>query len=151
MVSATGEAGLTEPTYKRVARVIGHLSGFDPETIGPGQSLGQKASANFYWHSPTPPTPIGLDSLDLVQLTMELEQEFGIQISDDEADDMRINHVGGLVAFVQGKVDARAIQLLHLVRRYSLFDGRLLGSPLPIERLSREQLQERFDRPGAEL
>ena len=102
-----------EPTYKRVARVIADLAGLDADKIGPAQSLGQKQAPNFYWHSSVkgapadPPKPIGLDSLDLVQLAMNLEEEFGISISDEEVDAPALDHVGGLAAFIQGKVDAK--------------------------------------------
>lgn len=99
-----------EPTYKRVCRVIAELAGTDADSIGPGQSLGQRQTPNFYWQSlvinSEPPKPIGFDSLDLVQLAMALEEEFDIAISDDEVDSPAIDHVGGLVAFVQGKLDA---------------------------------------------
>lgn len=154
---------MAEPTYKRVCRVIGELAGIDADGIGPGQSLGQRQTPNFYttdrwtpgakvrwvrslerrplavvdlpeltiasrfaplsvtlkecagivplgWldlvEKPSEPKPIGLDSLDLIQLAMGLEEEFDISISDAEVDDKRIDHVGGLVAFVQGKLDA---------------------------------------------
>jgi acyl carrier protein len=102
---------LTEPTYKRVCRVIGELTGIDPPGIGPGQNLGYEHRPNFYWQSlvinAEPPKPLELDSFDRIQLAMQLEEEFDILISDDEVDDLAIDHVGGLVAFVQGKLDAK--------------------------------------------
>jgi acyl carrier protein len=105
------EASVTEPTYKRVCRVIADLAATDADRIGPGQSLGQKQTPNFYWHSQVKgaplPAPIGFDSLDLVQLAMNLEEEFAITISDSEVDSRELDHVGGLVAFVQGKLDAK--------------------------------------------
>jgi acyl carrier protein len=94
-----------EHTCQRVCRVIGALAGIDPDDIGPGQCLGYVATPNHY--ADPPAKPLELDSLDRVQLAMHLEDEFSIQITDDEADQPALDHVGGLVAFVQGKLDAR--------------------------------------------
>ncbi len=43
---------------------------------------------------------LGADSLDTVELIMELEKEFDIQIPDDEAE--KIATVGDAIKFVQG-------------------------------------------------
>ena len=48
---------------------------------------------------------IGADSLDIVELVMELEREFGIQILDDEIDD-NFTTVGHLIDFIQEKYEA---------------------------------------------
>jgi acyl carrier protein len=95
---------MTEQTHTRVSRVIARLAGIEAEDIGPGRSLGQRATPNFYSHDAK---PIGFDSLDLIALAMELEGEFCITISDEEVDSPALDHVGGLVAFVQGKLDAK--------------------------------------------
>lgn len=91
-------------TYSRVCRVIGDLAGIDPASIGPGQCLGYESSANFYSKGAR---PLELDSLDRVTLAMKLEDEFKITLSDEEVDNPALDHVGGLVAFVQGKLDAK--------------------------------------------
>lgn len=44
------------------------------------------------------------DSLDLVELIMAFEDEFGGEISDEEA--QQIKTVGGAVAYLQGRMDA---------------------------------------------
>ena len=45
---------------------------------------------------------LGADSLDTVELIMELEKEFDIQIPDDEAEG--ISTVGDAISFVEGAV-----------------------------------------------
>ena len=46
-----------------------------------------------------------LDSLDLIELAMLLEDEFGINIPDRDVDTPELSTFGGLVSYVQGKVD----------------------------------------------
>lgn len=41
---------------------------------------------------------LGADSLDLVEIVMALEEEFGIAISDDDA--VSLNSVGSVIAYV---------------------------------------------------
>ncbi|MGI6359494.1 MAG: acyl carrier protein [Acholeplasmatales bacterium] len=45
---------------------------------------------------------LGADSLDAVELIMNIEDEFGIQITDEEASDIKT--VGELVDFVTKKI-----------------------------------------------
>lgn len=44
---------------------------------------------------------LGADSLDTVELIMELEKEFGIQIPDEEAE--KIRTVGDAVAYIESR------------------------------------------------
>jgi acyl carrier protein len=96
---------VADQTYQRVSQVIADLVGCAPESIGPGQCLGYRQTTNLYASTET--KPLELDSLDRVSLAMKLEDEFHIEIPDAEVDDPAIDHVGGLVAFIQGKLDAR--------------------------------------------
>ncbi len=44
---------------------------------------------------------LGADSLDLVELIMEMEENFGIQITDEELE--KIRTIGDIVNFIKGK------------------------------------------------
>ena len=46
---------------------------------------------------------LGADSLDTVELIMEFESEFGIEIPDDEAGD-KIQTVGDAIAYIESKI-----------------------------------------------
>ncbi|BBH52205.1 MULTISPECIES: acyl carrier protein [Fluviispira] len=45
---------------------------------------------------------LGADSLDIVELLMEIEEEFGVNISDDESE--RLKTVGDAVKFITAKL-----------------------------------------------
>ncbi|WP_449539978.1 acyl carrier protein [Ferdinandcohnia sp. Marseille-Q9671] len=45
---------------------------------------------------------LGADSLDVVELVMELEDEFDMEISDDEAE--KISTVGDAVTYIQSQL-----------------------------------------------
>lgn len=45
---------------------------------------------------------LGADSLDLVEVVMALEEEFGAQIPDEEAE--KIKTVGDAIKFIDGKL-----------------------------------------------
>ncbi len=47
---------------------------------------------------------LGADSLDIVELVMALEEEFGIEIPDEEAE--KIRTVGKAIAFIEAKSQA---------------------------------------------
>ena len=47
---------------------------------------------------------LGADSLDIVELVMALEEEFGIEIPDEEAE--KIRTVGEAIAFIEAKPQA---------------------------------------------
>lgn len=97
---------LERQTWHRVSAVIAKYSGVAVEAIGPGQCLGETQTPNFY-DTAGKATPLALDSFDRIEIGQALEEEFAIKISDDELDGPALDHVGGLVAFVQGKIDAK--------------------------------------------
>lgn len=45
---------------------------------------------------------LGADSLDIVELLMEIEEEFGVNISDDESE--RLKTVGDAVKYIAAKL-----------------------------------------------
>ena len=49
---------------------------------------------------------LGADSLDIVELVMDFEKEFGIEISDEEAGE-NISTVGDAIKYIESKVNAR--------------------------------------------
>lgn len=61
-------------TYERVTKVIVEQLGVDESEVVPEASLVDDLDA---------------DSLDLVELVMSLEEEFGIEVSDERAEEIR--------------------------------------------------------------
>ncbi|KAJ2803358.1 mitochondrial acyl carrier protein, partial [Coemansia furcata] len=47
---------------------------------------------------------LGLDSLDTVEVVMAIEEEFSVEIPDDEAD--KITSVDGAIEYICGRSDA---------------------------------------------
>jgi acyl carrier protein len=62
---------MAEDTYQRVRKIIVDQLGVDEEEVVPSASFVEDLNA---------------DSLDLVELIMSLEEEFGMEISDEEAE-----------------------------------------------------------------
>jgi acyl carrier protein len=65
--------GVSSPVFERVQGVVAEQLGVDPEKVTLDAEFVQDFNA---------------DSLDLVELIMQLEEEFGIEISDDEAENI---------------------------------------------------------------
>ncbi len=73
---------------ERVTKVIVDRLGVDEAEV--------KAEASFR-------DDLGADSLDVVELVMELEDEFDMEISDDDAE--KIATVGDAVSYIESKVN----------------------------------------------
>jgi acyl carrier protein len=71
----------------RVKRVIAEILGMNVDQINTDQQLGDD---------------LGADSLDLVEMLLALEDEFGIDILDEEAETFRT--VGDIVVYLQAKL-----------------------------------------------
>ena len=71
-------------TFDKIKEVIIDKLGVDEDTI--------KTDANFV-------NDLGADSLDTVELIMEFEEEFGIEIPDEDAEN--ITTVGSAVDYIE--------------------------------------------------
>ncbi len=77
---------MAEETFERVKKIIVDQLGVDPEKVVPNARFREELEA---------------DSLDLVELIMAFEEEFGGEISDDEA--QKITTVGEAVAYLDSQ------------------------------------------------
>ena len=71
-------------TFDRLKKLIVEQLGVDEEEVTPGASFVEDLNA---------------DSLDLVELIMSLEEEFGMEISDEDAE--KIQKVSDAVEFIE--------------------------------------------------
>lgn len=84
-------AGSTAPVEEKVKSIIAEQLGVKPEEVTP--------QASFI-------DDLGADSLDTVELVMALEEEFGIEIPDGDAEKM--STVGDAIKYVQEKAASKA-------------------------------------------
>jgi acyl carrier protein len=75
---------VSDELFQRVQGVVAEQLGVEPEKVTRDAEFVQDLNA---------------DSLDLVELIMQLEEEFGIEISDEEA--TNIVSVGDAIDFIQ--------------------------------------------------
>ena len=73
---------------ERVTKVVVDRLGVDESEV--------KAEASFR-------EDLGADSLDVVELVMELEDEFDMEISDEDAE--KIATVGDAIKYIEGKLN----------------------------------------------
>jgi acyl carrier protein len=72
---------------EQITKIISDRLGKDESTITPESSFKED---------------LGADSLEVVELIMQLEDEFGIEISDEDAE--KIATVGDAVQYIEGRV-----------------------------------------------
>ena len=77
---------MTSSTYDRLKKIVIEQLGVDEEEVKPESSFVDDLNA---------------DSLDLVELIMSLEEEFGAEISDEDAE--RIRTVQDAVDYIEEK------------------------------------------------
>jgi acyl carrier protein len=75
-----------KPSYERLKKIVVEQLGVDEAEVKPEASFVDDLNA---------------DSLDLVELIMSLEEEFGMEISDEEAE--RIKTVGDAIEYIEEK------------------------------------------------
>jgi acyl carrier protein len=75
---------MSEPTEARVREIIVNELGVEPEKVTDDASFVED---------------LGADSLDTVELVMAFEEEFGIDIPDEDAEQMRT--VGDAIAYLK--------------------------------------------------
>ncbi|RUM42678.1 acyl carrier protein [Phorcysia thermohydrogeniphila] len=73
-----------ENIEQKVKEIIADRLGVDPEEVTPEASFVED---------------LGADSLDTVELVMALEEEFGIEIPDEDAE--KIQTVGDAIEYIQ--------------------------------------------------
>jgi acyl carrier protein len=78
-----------EALANRVQTIVGNQLGVEEKTLVPEANLLDD---------------LGADSLDVVELVMALEEEFGIEVPDDDVENIRT--IGDIVAYL-GKRDLR--------------------------------------------
>jgi acyl carrier protein len=80
---------MSEPTEARVREIIVNELGVEPEKVTDDASFVED---------------LGADSLDTVELVMAFEEEFGVDIPDEDAEQMRT--VGDAIAYLREKSEA---------------------------------------------
>lgn len=83
-----GEVTDLATVTERVTKVIVDRLGVDEVEVKPEASFSDD---------------LGADSLDVVELVMELEDEFDMEISDDDAE--KIATVGDAISYIEAKVN----------------------------------------------
>ncbi|WP_035053276.1 acyl carrier protein [Carnobacterium pleistocenium] len=74
----------TNETFEKIKKIIVERFGIDEEKVTKELTFKED---------------LGADSLDVVELVMELEDVFGTEISDEDAE--QINTVGNAVAYIE--------------------------------------------------
>ncbi len=80
-----------EPVIQRVSSIVGEQLGVEQADLVPEASLLDD---------------LGADSLAVVELVMALEEEFGIEVPDDDVENIRT--IQDIVQYVESKAEARA-------------------------------------------
>ncbi len=79
---------MSDEILKKLQNIVGVQLGIEPSSVKP--------EANFT-------KELGADSLDVVELVMAFEEEFGSEISDSDAE--KILTVGDAVKFIENKAN----------------------------------------------
>lgn len=80
-----------EAVIQRVSLIVGEQLGVDEVDLVPEASLLDD---------------LGADSLDVVELVMALEEAFGIEVPDDDVENIRT--ISDIVQYIESRAEARA-------------------------------------------
>ncbi len=89
VAASTGGVGM-EALSERVNSIVTDQLGVDKESLSPEANLLDD---------------LGADSLDVVELVMALEEEFGIEVPDDDVENMRT--IRDIVQYIEARAEAR--------------------------------------------
>ncbi len=78
---------MNQEIFEKVRDIVAELLDIDPDTVTPELKF---------------QADLGADSLDLVELIMEFEEQFGGEISDEDA--QKITTVGEAVSYVEERM-----------------------------------------------
>jgi len=78
---------MNQEVFEKIRDIVADLLDIDPDTIAPESKF---------------QADLGADSLDLVELIMEFEEQFGGEISDEDA--QKITTVGEAVKYVDERM-----------------------------------------------
>ena len=78
---------MNQEVFEKIRDIVADLLDIDPDTIKPESKF---------------QADLGADSLDLVELIMEFEEQFGGEISDEDA--QKITTVGEAVKYVEDRM-----------------------------------------------
>jgi acyl carrier protein len=73
-------------TFEKIASLMAEQLGVDKASITPDSEIIKD---------------LGADSLDVVEMLLDLEKEYGVEISDDQAADLKT--VGDIVKLIENK------------------------------------------------
>jgi acyl carrier protein len=76
---------------ERVYAIVGEQLGVEKETLVPEANLLDD---------------LGADSLDVVELVMAIEEEFGIEVPDADAENIRT--IGDITSYIEARVETAA-------------------------------------------
>lgn len=90
-------------TTDRIDRIIVKNLGCMPEAVKPETLLVPAHDCHGRKVASTTPD-LNCDSLDIVEIVMELEEEFGVQITDQEGEALNTGTVADLHALIERKL-----------------------------------------------
>ncbi len=88
VAASTGGVGM-EALSERVNSIVTDQLGVDKESLSPEANLLDD---------------LGADSLDVVELVMALEEEFGIEVPDDDVENIRT--IRDIVKYIEARAEA---------------------------------------------